>query len=108
MVFKVAFIAHTPDADPEKHRWQIRTSKFELFIRLVKSQVEAIKTSEELQKKEGIHSILLCPGFTHKDVAELKEAVGENVGVFVARGDGPSNMISTEILRKEGWFEGTG
>ncbi|MFX1486376.1 MAG: DUF6506 family protein [Promethearchaeota archaeon] len=103
MVFKVAFIAHTPDADPENHKWQVGTSKFRLFIRLVKSQAEAINASERLLKEEGIHSILLCPGFTHKDVAEIKEAVGENVGVSVARGDGPSNRVSMNILKKEGW-----
>jgi len=39
-----------------------------------------------------------------RDVAEISEAVGENVGVFVARGDGPSNKISREVMRGEGWF----
>ncbi|MFB0557119.1 MAG: hypothetical protein ACETVW_04620 [Dehalococcoidia bacterium] len=29
--------------------------------------------------------MLLCPGFTHRDVAGMAEAVGENVGVAVAR-----------------------
>ncbi|MCD6083532.1 hypothetical protein J7J59_05435 [Candidatus Aerophobetes bacterium] len=39
-----------------------------------------------------------------RDVAEISEAVGENVGVFVARGDGPSNKISREVMTGEGWF----
>ncbi|MFX0097243.1 MAG: DUF6506 family protein [Candidatus Hodarchaeota archaeon] len=104
MVFKAAFIAHTPDADPEKHKWEIGTSKYRLFIRFVKSQTEAIKASKDLLKEEGIHSIILCPGFTHKDVAEISEAVGENVAVCVSRGDGPGSRISMAILKKEGWF----
>jgi len=34
--------------------------------------------------------------------------VGENIGVFVARGDGPSNRISREVMRREGWFSEKG
>jgi len=52
--------------------------------------------------------MLLCPGFTHRDVAEVSEAVGENVGVSVARGDGSSNRISMEVMRSEGWFSEKG
>jgi len=53
-----------------------------------------------------IDSILLCPGFTHTDVAKIREAVGENVAISVARGDGPSNRISMEVMKREGWFSG--
>ena len=59
---------------------------------------------KNLVKEEGIHSVLLCPGFTHRDVAGIAEAVGENVGVTVARRDGPSNRVSTEVRKREGWF----
>jgi len=104
MAFKTVFIAHTPDAEPEKHRCVIETSKYKLFVVLVRDQGQAVKVCRELVKEEGIHSILLCPGFTHKDVAEIKEAVGENVGVFVARGDGPSTRISRAVMMREGWF----
>ncbi len=58
MAFKVLFLAHTPDAEPEKHQCVVETSK----------------------------------------------AVGENVGVSVARGDGPSNKITKEVMKREGWF----
>ena len=102
MVFKVVFIAHAPDAEPEKRRCLIETSKYKLFAVVVKDQDQAIEMSKKLVKEEGVHSILLCPGFTHTDVAEISEAVGENVGVFVARGDGPSNRVSMRIRRREG------
>lgn len=43
---------------------------------------------------------------TSKDVAEIKEAAGENVGIFVARGDGPSQGVMMEVMKREGWFLG--
>jgi len=104
MAFKVVFLAHAPDADAERHRCVIDTGKYKLFVVVVKNQREAVEVCRKLVRDEGIHSVLLCPGFTHRDVAEIAETVGENVGVFVARGDGPSNRASIEIMKKEGWF----
>ncbi len=104
MAFKVVFLAHAPDADAEKHRCIIDTGKYKLFVVVVKNQREAVEVCRKLVRDEGIHSVLLCPGFTHRDVAEIAETVGENVGVFVARGDGPSNRTSLEIREKEGLF----
>jgi len=104
MAFKAAFLAHTPDAEPEKHRCVIETSKYKLFAVLVKDQGQAVEVCQKLVREEGIHSILLCPGFSHKDVAEISAAVGEKVGVSVARGDGPSSRVSMEVMIREGWF----
>jgi len=104
MAFKVLFLAHAPDAETEKHRCVIETLKYKLFVVVVKDQRQAIEVCKKFVKEEGVQSILLCPGFKHKDVAEIQETVGENVGVFVARGDGPSNKASMEVMRREGWF----
>jgi len=104
MAFKVVFLAHAPDADAEKHRCVIDTGKYKLFVVVVKNQREAVEVCRKLVRNEGIHAVLLCPGFTHRDVAEIAETVGENVGVFVARGDGPSNRTSSEIRKKEDLF----
>jgi len=104
MAFKTLFLAHTPDADPEKHRCLIETSKYKLFVRLVKDQAQALDACKTLVKEESIHSVLLCPGFTHRDIAEISDAVGPNVGVSVARGDGPSSRIAMEVMKREGWF----
>ena len=104
MAFKVVFLAHAPDAEPEKHRCLIETPKYKLFVRVVKGQGQAVEVCQNLVKEEGIHSILLCPGFTHRNIAEIGEAVGNNVGVFVARGDGPSSRVSMEVMTREGWF----
>lgn len=99
MVFKVVFLAHARDADPEKHVSVIETSTYKLFSVVVKNQGQAVEVCKRLVKEEGIHSILLCPGFTHRNVAEIVEAVGKNVGVSVARGDGPSSRATREVRR---------
>ena len=106
MAFKVLFIAHAPDAEPEKHSCVVETPKFyKLFVALVKDQSQAIEVSKNYVKEEGIQSILLCPGFTHKDIAEIAQVVGENVGIFVARGDGPSSRITMQVMQREGWYK---
>jgi len=102
--FKTLFIAHTPDADKDKHKCVVETSLYQLMVSLVRSQDEAVKVAQSLVAEEGIHSILLCPGFTHKEVAEIQEAVQGRAGVFVARGDGPSSRITLSVMEKVGWF----
>ena len=97
MAFKAVFLAHAPDAEPTKHRCMIETSKYKLFPVVVKDQVQAVEECKKLIKEEGIHSVLLCPGFSDKNVAEIAEAVGENVGVAVARGGSPGRRVPAEV-----------
>ena len=105
MSFNVLFLAHAIDGDAEKYRCVVETPEhYKLFVVVVKNQEEAIEVCKRTVKEEGIQSILLCPGFTHRDIAEISEAVGEQVGIFVARGDGPSNKISMKAMEHAGWF----
>jgi biotin synthase-related radical SAM superfamily protein len=109
MAFKVLFLAHAPDGEPEKHRCIIETDKYyKLLVVLVNNQEQAIQVCKEAVEKEGIQSILFCPGFTHREIAEISEAVGENVGISVARGDGPSSRIALKAMTSEGWFSEKG
>ncbi|MBN2346415.1 MAG: hypothetical protein JXO51_08475 [Candidatus Aminicenantes bacterium] len=101
MAFKALFIAHAPDGDGEKYRTCIDTGKYKLYTYVVRSQPEAIAVCRDLHEKEGIDSVLLCPGFTHKDVAEIFAALGEKVAVCVSRGDGPSGAITAPVLQRE-------
>jgi hypothetical protein len=101
MSFNALFIAHAPDADPEKHNSVIETGKYKLFTVVVRTQAEAIKVSRDLHDKEHIHSILLCPGFNHHDVSEIFQTLEGKVAVCVSRGDGPSGMITAPVLQKE-------
>jgi len=101
MAFKALFLAHAPDADFEKHKSIIDTGKYRLLAFVVKTQDEAVKVSKSIYKKEKIDAIILCPGFTHSDVAEIFQALEGKVSVSVARGDGPSNKISQAVLQRE-------
>jgi hypothetical protein len=101
MAFKALFLAHAPDADCEKHKSIIDTGKYRLLTVVVKTQEEAIKVSKSIYEKERIDAIILCPGFTHSDVAEIYQALEGKVSVNVARGDSPSNKISEAVIQKE-------
>ena len=104
MAFKVLFLAHAPDADKKIHQNLIDTGMYQLFTVVVKNQAEAVGVCQDLVKNENIDSVLLCPGFTHRDVAEIAETVGGNVGICVARGDGPSGKISLAARKREGYL----
>ena len=60
-----------------------------------------IKVCKDLYEKEKIDSIQLCLGFTHKDVAEIFEALENKVAVCVSRGNCPSGKITASILQRE-------
>ena len=104
MAFKAAFIAHAPDGDPETSRALVETPKYKLFVVVVSNQEQANETCRRLVEEEGIESVLLCPGFTNAQVAEIANVVGKDVGVCVARGDGPSGKVASEALRREWGF----
>lgn len=104
MAFKALFMAHAPDADKDRHRAFIDTGKYQLDVFVVKNQAEALEVCTRLYREKQIESILLCPGFTHKDIAEIVAATDNKVAVCVARGDGPGNRISMEALKRAGFF----
>ena len=106
MAFKSAVVVMAPDGDPSRHRATIKTSKLELNVAVIEMMnfEQAVKVCRDLVQKQGVQSIILCPGFPHGAVAKIAEAVGEKVSINTARGDVPSTMITGEILAKEGWF----
>lgn len=106
MAFKTAFVIMGPDGDPKRHRASIKTSKLEITTVMcdLMNFDQAVNECKDLVQKEGVQAIILCPGFHNEAVARVANAVGQGVAVYVARGDIPSNMITGEILAKEGWF----
>ena len=106
MPFKVLFIAHARDADKEKHRSSIETGSYHLYTVVVKNQDEALEISRDFTDNMKIDCILLCPGFTHTDVAEISKITGGTVAVAVARGDGPGSKISLEARKRAGYPPG--
>jgi stage V sporulation protein SpoVS len=106
MAFKALSLAHAPDADPATHRSVIDTGMYQLFTVVVKDQAQAIAVCREFVEEKAIDSVLLCPGFTHRDVAGIAEVVGEDVGVSVARGDGRSSRIALAAMKRAGYTFG--
>lgn len=106
MAFKVLFLAHARDADKDTHRSAIDTGMYQLHSVVVRTQEEALEVCRDFLEKEGIDSVLLCPGFTHSDVAEIAALAGPNVAISVARGDGPSSRASLQARRREGYSSG--
>jgi len=104
MAFKVLFLTHAPDAIKDKNRSAINTGMCQLFTVVVGNQAEAVEVCKDFVKQETIDSVLLCPGFTHSDVAEIAEVVGSNVAISVARGDGPSSKVSLAARKREGYL----
>ena len=106
MRFVSLLLARVPDANKDEHRCVIETPKYyRLIVVLVRNQQEAVEVAREAVEEEGVQSILLCPGFTHSDVAEIAAAVGDEVGVAVARPDGPSMKASLKAMAEAGWFD---
>lgn len=104
MAFRVLFLAHAPDAETVKHRNVIDTGMYRLFTVVVKNQAEAVEVCKNYVEREEIDSVLLCPGFTHSDVAEIVKVAGDDVAVSVSRGDGPSGKVSLEARKREGYL----
>ena len=104
MAFKVLSISMSPDADHTKHRSEIDTGKYQLFTVVVRNPAEAMDVCREFAEERNIESVLLCPGFTNSDVADITKTVGADVGVCVARGDGPSGKIAMAAMQRAGFF----
>jgi hypothetical protein len=105
-MFKEAVVIMALDGDPKKHRTTIKTSKLELTTILIGlgDFDQAVEVCKDLVQKEGVQSILLCPGFTHQAIARIATAVGGKAAVNIARADIPGTNMVGEILTKEGWF----
>jgi hypothetical protein len=106
MAFKAAFVASAPDADLEKHRCVVDTGMYKLYVVVVRNHAQALEACRQLVQQEGVHSILLCPGHSHSDVAEIAATVGKDVSVSVARGDNQSGRAAAAVMEREGWFAG--
>ena len=104
MPFTALFIALAPDADPDKHRAVLDTGLYKLFTVIAQDQEQALQLCRRMDAEEGIHSVLLCPGHTHTDVAAIAAAVGNQVSVSVARGDSRSMRIAATAMEEAGWF----
>ena len=99
-----------PDGDPNRHRATVKTSKTEVTMVIIEELNfdQAVEVCRDLVQKEGVRVLFLCPGFTHQAVAQIAQAVGDKVAIHVARGDVPSNNLTSEILTEAGFFPAEG
>ncbi len=104
MPFTALFIAHAPDADPVAHRSFVDTGLYRLFSVVVRDTDQAIAVARELIEKEGVQSVLLCPGNTHDDVGRVAAALGDDISVSVARGDSRGMRVAAKAMQEAGWF----
>jgi hypothetical protein len=97
-MFKEACVIMAFEGDPNKHRVTIKTPRVELTTVLIElgNFDQAVDVCKDLVQKEGVQSIILCPGFTHQAIARIASAI--------ARADIPGTNMVGEILTKEGWF----
>jgi len=107
MPFTAVFVAHAPDADPARDRSLVETSLYRLFSVIVQDTDQAVAVCRELVADEGVQSVLLCPGNTHQDVAQIVAALGDEVSVSVARGDSRSMRVAAKAMEEAGWFSPT-
>lgn len=105
-MFKAVTVSMAPNADPTKHRVSVKVDQFEFIMVIIPlfNFDQAAQICKELVEKEGVQSILLCPGFSYEGVAKVQSAVGEGIPIMASRGDIPSTMMTTQILAKEGWL----
>ena len=104
VAFRVLFLAHAPDADGQRDRSVIDTGMYRLFSVVVKDQAEALEVCGAHVTRENVDAVVLCPGFTHNNVAEIARLAGRDVAVCVARGDGPSGRASREARKRAGYL----
>lgn len=104
MPFTAAFIAHSPDADPATHRALIETGLYTIHTVVVRDQEQGLAVARELVDQHGVQSLLLCPGHSNEDVAEIAAAVGEDISVSVARGDPRGGRVAARAMEEAGWF----
>lgn len=104
MAFTALFLATAPDADPEQHRALLDTGLYKLFAVVVRNHEQALEVCRRMVADDGVQSVLLCPGHSHQDVAEIAAAVGAGVSVSVARGDARSTRVAAKVMEEEGWF----
>ena len=106
MAFKTVYVSLAPDGNPRKHVSHVATGMIEVTTVIgCMADVDAtIAVCVELAETRGVSAVVLCPGFTHSDVARMQVALGPKVAVDVARGDGLSSALTGRTLEEEGWI----
>lgn len=93
------YVSKWADGDPKDVR-VIETPTYTLHSMTAGDLCDRIAEIGKYCRANKIHSIVLCPGFTHSMVTDVVEEVGKDVAVAVSRSDGPGSKVSARA-RKE-------
>lgn len=96
MKFNTLYVSKWADGDPECTR-VIETPTYSLHSMVAGDGCERTSVVSDYCRKHKIHSVVLCPGFTHSMVAQLADDLSDTTAVCVARSDGPGARISGPV-----------
>ncbi len=96
MKFNTMYVSKWTDGDSSDVR-VIETESFSLHSMVAGDSCDRAAEIGKYCRANGIHSLVLCPGFTHSMVAQVAGEVGADVSVSVSRSDGPGSVVSAGV-----------
>lgn len=100
MSLNEAYLILVPNVDPKVDRSIIKKENYKCITVLVNNEDEALDLAEGLVESEDIKAFILCPGFSNSSVGLISTALGEDIAVNVARGDGKSAKLVDKIIEE--------
>ena len=99
MKFNTLYVSKWADGDASDTR-VIETGTYTLHSMVAGDSCRREEAIASYCGKCGIHSVVLCPGFTHSMVAAVVEAVGPGVSVAASRSDGPGSSVTGPVMKE--------
>ena len=96
MKFNTMYVSKWMDGDPSDVT-VIETPSYSLHSMVAGDSCDRITEIGRYCRANDIHSVVLCPGFTHAMVAQVALEVGSEVAVSASRADGPGSSVSAGI-----------
>jgi len=97
MKFNTLYLSKWPDGDPGDTR-VIESATFTLHSMVAGDPSSHLEEISSYCRSHSIHSVVLCPGFTHSMVAEVAAALGDKISLAVSRTDGPGSAASAPVM----------
>jgi hypothetical protein len=106
--FKEAYIILVPEVDsrpfvtvdPAKDRSVLDTEKYTCYTVLVQNQSQALEECKKLIERECVSILTFCPGFSNNDIAQVRDLVGDNVGICNVHCDSNSSKIVSKLIEQ--------
>ena len=99
MKFNTLYVSKWTDGDPSDTTL-IETETYTLHAMVAGESCQREKVIADYCRMHGIHSVVLCPGFTHAMVADVAMAVGPAVSVAASRSDGPGSSVTGPAMNE--------